>query len=163
MADACGPEKYAPPHLRPASAIAEISGPEKYAPTHWRAAKGVTAVEPGVQLHRQSGRLDPNNDADPGNPNRILQRIATAVMSEIDTLVRALNNIRAAILNEGERVNNEIINYANRKQMAEAEIEEIAGSLEQWIKKTSKIINSDKTLANPPNAISTRPRGKRRI
>ena len=138
MAEACGPEKYAPPHLRPASAIAEISGPEKYAPPHWRATKGVTAVEPGAQLHRQSDRLDPYNDADAGNQNRIVQRIATAAMSEIDTLVRALNDIRATILNEDERVNNEIIDYAGRKLLAEAGMEDIAGSLEQWIKKTSK-------------------------
>ena len=37
-------------------------------------------------------------------------------MSEIDAQIRALDDIRATILNEGERVNNEIIGYAGRKQ-----------------------------------------------
>ena len=140
MAEICGPGKYAPPHMRPALAIAEISGPEKYAPPRLRQAKALTVVEPGAQFCPQSDGFDPKNDNDAGaeSPNRIVRRIAAAAMSEIDALIRALDDIRATILNEGERVNNEIIGYAGRKQWAEAEMEDIVSSLEQWIEKTSK-------------------------
>jgi hypothetical protein len=43
-----------------------------------------------------------------------------------------LNDLREIIRNEGDRVRDEIIKYASRKQSLEVELTTILGSLKQW-------------------------------
>lgn len=66
------------------------------------------------------------------NVNSLIQRVAGQSVHEIDNVIQQLQNVRDLLRNEGDRVQREIVGYANLSQAAMASMKIIADSMNQW-------------------------------
>jgi hypothetical protein len=66
------------------------------------------------------------------NISSLLQRVSGSSVQEIDRLIGELQTARDTLQNEGERVQREIIQYANLSQAAMRSTKIIAESLTNW-------------------------------
>jgi ABC-type transporter Mla subunit MlaD len=66
------------------------------------------------------------------NISSLLQRVSGSSVQEIDRLIGELQTVRDTLQNEGERVQREIIQYANLSQAAMRSTKIIAESLTNW-------------------------------
>ena len=64
--------------------------------------------------------------------NSLLDRVSGSSVTEIDSLIDDLRNVRAFLKNEGERVQREIASYAQLSQVAMTSVKIIAESMSQW-------------------------------
>jgi hypothetical protein len=81
-----------------------------------------------------SVRRQPENDGEvvANNISSLLQRVSGSSVQEIDRLIGELQTLRERLHNEGERVQREIIQYANLSQAAMQSTKIIAESLTNW-------------------------------
>ena len=66
------------------------------------------------------------------NINSLLDRVSGSSVSEIDSLIADLRNVRDFLRTEGERVQREIASYAQLSQVAMTSVKIIAESMTQW-------------------------------
>lgn len=64
--------------------------------------------------------------------NSLLDRVSGSSVTEIDSLIDDLSNVRDFLKNEGERVQREIASYAQLSQVAMTSVKIIAESMHQW-------------------------------
>src|SRR5262249_50934154 len=81
-----------------------------------------------------SVRQQPENDGEvvANNISSLLQRVSGSSVQEIDSLIGELQALHDRLQNEGERVQREIIQYANLSQAAMQSTKIIAESLTNW-------------------------------
>ena len=77
-------------------------------------------------------RAEPSAESQAENVSMLVQRVAGASMSEIDSVIEELRNMREFLRNEGERVQREIAGYATVSQTAAASMKVISDSMAQW-------------------------------
>ena len=129
MAEQSGPEKYAPPDRRP---------PKKLSNVDQATANAVEGEIPEFVrrdvsvLHRQRNEVDAANGPAAENLNAVVRRVAGDSMEEIDRVIRALENVRDMMRNEGERVSREVAGYASLSHAAKTAMRVIADSVKQW-------------------------------
>lgn len=66
------------------------------------------------------------------NINSLLDRVSGSSVSEIDSLIADLRNVRDFLHTEGERVQREIASYAQLSTVAMTSVKIIAESMAQW-------------------------------
>jgi len=66
------------------------------------------------------------------NINSLLDRVSGSSVTEIDSLIADLRNVRDFLKTEGERVQREIASYAQLSQVAMTSVKIIAESMTQW-------------------------------
>jgi hypothetical protein len=66
------------------------------------------------------------------NINSLLDRVSGSSVSEIDSLITDLRNVRDFLQTEGERVQREIQSYAQLSTVAMTSVKIIAESMAQW-------------------------------
>jgi hypothetical protein len=66
------------------------------------------------------------------NINSLLDRVSGSSVSEIDSLIADLRNVRDFLQTEGERVQREIASYAQLSTVAMTSVKIIAESMAQW-------------------------------
>ena len=66
------------------------------------------------------------------NINSLLDRVSGSSVTEIDSLIADLRNVRDFLKTEGERVQREIASYAQLSQVAMTSVKIIAESMGQW-------------------------------
>lgn len=64
--------------------------------------------------------------------NQLIQRVSGQSVQEIEHVIAELQNVRDILRNEGERVQREIVGYANLSQAAAASMKIIGDSMTQW-------------------------------
>ena len=64
--------------------------------------------------------------------NSLLDRVSGSSVTEIDSLIDDLRNVRDFLKNEGERVQREIASYAQLSQVAMTSVKIIGESMSQW-------------------------------
>jgi hypothetical protein len=67
-----------------------------------------------------------------GNLNSLIQRVSGTSVLEIEKLIDELQTLRDYLLNEGQRIQREITEYAQMSQTATKSTKLIAESLVQW-------------------------------
>ena len=82
-----------------------------------------------AQLRRQP---DSASEQAASNINSLLDRVSGSSVTEIDSLIEDLRNVRDFLKNEGERVQREIASYAQLSQVAMTSVKIIAESMTQW-------------------------------
>ena len=75
---------------------------------------------------------DPLTDVPVENVNSLINRVAAQTVSEIDRVISELQNVRDILNKEGDRVQREILGYANLSQAAMASMKIIAESMDRW-------------------------------
>jgi RNA processing factor Prp31 len=87
-----------------------------------------------VRRDLASVRQQPENDGEvvANNINSLLQRVSGSSVQEIERLIGELQTLRDRLQNEGERVQRQIIQYANLSQAAMHSTKIIAESLTDW-------------------------------
>lgn len=66
------------------------------------------------------------------NITSLLDRVSGSSVSEIDSLIADLRNVRDFLQTEGERVQREITSYAQLSQVAMTSVKIIGESMTQW-------------------------------
>jgi hypothetical protein len=66
------------------------------------------------------------------NINSLLDRVSGSSVTEIDSLISDLRNVRDFLKTEGDRVQREIASYAQLSQVAMTSVKIIAESMTQW-------------------------------
>ena len=66
------------------------------------------------------------------NINSLLDRVSGSSVTEIDSLIADLRNVRDFLHTEGERVQREIASYAQLSTVAMTSVKIIAESMAQW-------------------------------
>ncbi|MCZ7658225.1 MAG: hypothetical protein M5U07_10400 [Xanthobacteraceae bacterium] len=74
----------------------------------------------------------PEGDLAATNINSLIQRVSGASVQEIDKLIAELQGLRDYLQAEGERVQREIMNYAQLSQATTNSTKVIAESMAQW-------------------------------
>ena len=72
------------------------------------------------------------------NINSLLDRVSGSSVTEIDSLIADLRNVRDFLKTEGERVQREIASYAQLSQVAMTSVKIIAESMTQWKSQVSE-------------------------
>src|ERR1039457_7261938 len=111
--------------------MAEKSGPVTYAPPDRRPADKRSDVERSASLRRQRSEPPPANGPAAEDLNAVVRRVAGDSIEEIDRVIRALENVRDMMRNEGERVSLEIAGYASLSHAAASASKVIADSIHQ--------------------------------
>lgn len=81
--------------------------------------------------HLRRGPTEASEQA-ANNINSLLDRVSGSSVSEIDSLIADLRNVRDFLQTEGERVQREIASYAQLSQVAMTSVKIIAESMSQW-------------------------------
>ena len=76
--------------------------------------------------------LDASAEATVNNVNSLIQRVAGTSLAEIENLVSELESLRDLLHAEGERVQREILGYAQLSQAAMKSTRMIADNVAQW-------------------------------
>jgi hypothetical protein len=80
--------------------------------------------------------MDAPADAAVGSVNNLINRVAGASLSEIETLIAELEGLRTLMHNEGQRIQRELAGYAQLGQTAMKSTRMIADNLAQWRRST---------------------------
>ena len=86
-------------------------------------------------IRRDVAHLRRPNEANSEAANSIhslLDRVSGSSVTEIDSLIADLRNVREFLKSEGERVQREIASYAQLSQVAMTSVKIIAESMSQW-------------------------------
>ncbi len=140
--------------------MTENSDLEKYAPRKWRPSEKLNDVDIERQrnmerdiihqsnvsiLHRQRSEFDSANDPAAENLNAQIMRVAGASMDEIDRVITELESVREMLRSEGERVAQNVADYASLNQAALTVMKLIADSIKHWKNAPD---NADRNLAS---------------
>ena len=112
--------------------MAEKSGPETYAPPDRCPPDKRSDVERIAFLRQQRSHAASTNGPAAEDLNAVVRRVAGDSMEEIDRVIRALENVRDMMRNEGERVSREIAGYDSLSHAAATAMKVIADSIHQW-------------------------------
>ena len=82
--------------------------------------------------HLRRPQVDPASEQAASNINSLLDRVSGSSVTEIDSLIADLSNVRDFLKTEGERVQREIASYAQLSQVAMTSVKIIAESMTQW-------------------------------
>jgi hypothetical protein len=82
--------------------------------------------------HLRRPPADGTSEQAVSNINSLLDRVSGSSVSEIDSLIADLRNVRDFLQTEGERVQREIASYAQLSQVAMTSVKIIAESMSQW-------------------------------
>ena len=82
--------------------------------------------------HLRRPAADGSSDQAAGNINSLLDRVSGSSVSEIDSLIADLRNVRDFLQTESERVQREITSYAQLSQVAMTSVKIIGESMAQW-------------------------------
>lgn len=74
----------------------------------------------------------PSQDLPVESVNQLIQRVSGQSVQEIEHVIAELQNVRDILRNEGERVQREIVGYANLSQAAMSSMKIIGDSMTQW-------------------------------
>jgi hypothetical protein len=74
----------------------------------------------------------PSQDLPVDSVNQLIQRVSGQSVQEIEHVIAELQNVRDILRNEGERVQREIVGYANLSQAAMSSMKIIGDSMTQW-------------------------------
>ena len=77
-------------------------------------------------------RPDSGSEAGTSNLNSLIQRVSGTSVLEADELITQLQDLRDYLMNEGQRIQREITEYALMSQSATKSTKVIAESLAQW-------------------------------
>ena len=110
----------------------EKPGPEKYAPPARRAPETLSDADHIAFLRQQRSHAASTNGPAAEDLNAVVRRVAGDSMEEIDRVIRALENVRDMMRNEGERVSREIAGYDSLSHAAATAMKVIADSIHQW-------------------------------
>lgn len=77
-------------------------------------------------------RTPAKSAGDASNLNSLIQRVASTSTGEIDNLIMQLQDMREFLQNEGERVQQEIADFAKTSQTARDHVDLMADHLMQW-------------------------------
>jgi hypothetical protein len=83
-------------------------------------------------LNSADAPVDAAAEATVNNVNTLIQRVAGASATEIDTLIAELENLRGFMHAEGQRVQRELASFAQLSQTAMKSTRMIADSIAQW-------------------------------
>ena len=78
------------------------------------------------------GTPEAGGDLAANNINSLIQRVSGTSVQEIDKLIAELQGLRNYLQAEGERVQREIMNYAQLSQATTNSTKGIAESMAQW-------------------------------
>ena len=112
--------------------MAENFGPERYAPPHLRPPKDRNDVENVVELLGKQRSDAMAESASAENVNVMIRRMAIDSMEDIDRVIRELESVRDMLRNEGARVSREVSSYASLNHATATAMKVIAESLNQW-------------------------------
>ena len=82
--------------------------------------------------HRRRAVPEGASDQAVTSINSLLDRVSGSSVTEIDSLIADLSNVRDFLKNEGERVQREIASYAQLSQVAMTSVKIIGESMSQW-------------------------------
>src|ERR1043165_1905658 len=82
--------------------------------------------------HLRRPQTDPASEQAAANITSLLDRVSGSSVTEIDSLIADLSNVRDFLKTEGERVQREIASYAQLSQVAMTSVKIIAESMTQW-------------------------------
>jgi len=82
--------------------------------------------------HLRRATPDDASEQAANNINSLLERVSGSSVSEIESLIADLRNVRDFLQTEGERVQREIASYAQLSQVAMTSVKIIAESMTQW-------------------------------
>jgi hypothetical protein len=77
-------------------------------------------------------RTPAKSAGDASNLNSLIQRVANTSTGEIDNLIMQLQDMREFLQNEGDRVQQEIADFAKVSQTARNHVDLMADHLAQW-------------------------------
>jgi hypothetical protein len=125
----------------------EKSGPEQYAPRNRRplekqsyVKQTANAIEDEIREslqhhvaspHQERNNADPANDPAAKHLNELIRRVASASMEEIDRVIVELQGVRNMLHDEGERLSQEVAQYAALSHTSMSAMKVIADSLKQ--------------------------------
>ena len=75
---------------------------------------------------------DSGSESSVNNVNALIQRVAGASLNEIENLISELESLRDLMHDEGQRVQRELVGYAQLSQAAMKSTRIIADNLAQW-------------------------------
>ena len=84
-----------------------------------------------AEPRQQRSDADPANDPGAENLNKVIGRIASASIEEIDRVIFELQGVRDMLSNEGERLSHEIVRFASLNQVSFTAIKAVADSLKK--------------------------------
>jgi hypothetical protein len=111
-----------------ADKLAQAPGPDQYAPPDRRPPEKLADVEHIAALRQQRSESGPAAD----NLDALIRRVASASIEEIDRVVHELESVRDILRNEGDRVSREIAGYASLSHASMTAMKVIADSVAQW-------------------------------
>ena len=109
----------------------EKTGPETFAPPDRSVPGKRSDIEHVAFLRPQRGGAEIANTP-AADLNAAVQRIAGVSKEEINRVVRALENVRDMMDEEGERVSREIAAYASLGHATKTTMQIIVDNLKQW-------------------------------
>jgi len=83
----------------------------------------------------------------------LIQKVGAASIAEIDRLIAELQEAKSYLLSEGERIEKEMVRYANLTQMALASAKIIFDAVSQWHPARKQQNASEVTAASTEDAI----------
>lgn len=83
-------------------------------------------------LNAAESAADASSEAAVNNVNTLIQRVTGASAHEIDNLIGELENLRALMHEEGQRVQRDLANFAKLSQTAMKSTRIISENLAQW-------------------------------
>jgi len=89
-------------------------------------------VRRDVAPTRKPGTPESGGELAVNNINSLVQRVSSTSVQEIDKLIAELQSLRNYLQSEGERVQREIMNYAQLSQATTNSTKVIAESMAQW-------------------------------
>ena len=123
-----GPEQYAPPDRRPREKPRDV---DQAAANAFEDDIRELARRDLSLPHQQQSDADPANDPAAENLNKVIRRIASASIEEIDQVILELQGVRDMLRNEGERLSHEIARYASLNQVSMTAMKAVADSLKK--------------------------------
>jgi hypothetical protein len=82
--------------------------------------------------HLRRPAVEGSSEQAANNINSLLERVSGSSVSEIDSLIADLSNVRDFLRTEGDRVQREITSYAQLSQVAMTSVKIIGESMTQW-------------------------------
>ena len=132
-----GPEQYAPPDRRPRENPRDIDQAtanafeDEIRELVRRDLSLPHQQQSDAEPHQQRSDADPTNDPGAENLNKLIRRIASASIEEIDQVILELQGVRDILRNEGERLSHEIARYASLNQVSLTAMKAVADSLKK--------------------------------
>ena len=141
-----GPEQYAPPDRRPREnppdvdqaapdafedEIRELVRRDLSLPHQQQSDAEPRQQQSDAEPRQQRSDADPANDPGAENLNKVIGRIASASIEEIDRVIFELQGVRDMLRNEGERLSHEIVRFASLNQVSLTAIKAVGDSLKK--------------------------------